>query len=310
MVAMAASSSVPSVARVSQRNGLLRHGWASQRQHQHQHQQQVGLGIRGVVVARAAEGAGELEIPPWEEDFDLLSTKISELVEELQGDLSGCSIYLVGMMGCGKSTLGKMLANTLNYNFFDSDSMVEMTHDNKSVADIFKEYGQDYFRDVETQVLKQLGPHLRLVVATGGGAVLRPMNWSYMQQGVVVWLSGSPELHAKRVSKDGLEKRPLLAEAGTEGDSLYDAALKKVTSMLEERKKFYQNADIVVPLDSNGRDSEMGAPTAVVLYRLLTELKAKMQEKKESREAKKNFKIENVDELKTMRTQPSPNADA
>lgn len=54
-------------------------------------------------------------------------------------------------------------------------------------------------------------------------------------QGVVVWLNGSPELHAKRVSKDGLEKRPLLADAGTEGDDLYAAALKKVTSMLEDR---------------------------------------------------------------------------
>jgi hypothetical protein len=52
---------------------------------------------------------------------------------------------------------------------------------------------------------------------------------------VVCWLKGSPELHAKRVSKDGLEKRPLLADAGTSGDDLYQAALAKVTSMLADR---------------------------------------------------------------------------
>ncbi len=163
-------------------------------------------------------------VPTEEEDFDLLSTKIAELVEDMDADLKGCSIYLVGMMGCGKSTLGRMLSNTLKYNFFDSDTMVEKTHDDKSVADIFKEYGQDYFRDCESQVrstvgmhahaggrclmrhvvlkmiggrplaqtetpsltcaqvLKALAPHTKMVVATGGGAVLRPMNWSYMQQ--------------------------------------------------------------------------------------------------------------------------------
>ncbi len=50
-----------------------------------------------------------------------------------------------------------------------------------------------------------------------------------------MWLKGSPELHAKRVSKDGLEKRPLLADAGTNGEDLYSAALTKVTNMLSER---------------------------------------------------------------------------
>lgn len=92
-----------------------------------------------------------------------------------------------------------------------------------------------FFTLLNPQVLKQLSPYKNNVVATGGGAVLRPMNWSYMQQGIVVWLKGSPSLHAKRVAKDGLEKRPLLADAGTSGDDLYSAALAKVTSMLADR---------------------------------------------------------------------------
>lgn len=108
---------------------------------------------RPIVSCRAEQAAAASEVPPEEEeDFDLLSTKVAELVKEVDEELRGCSIYLVGMMGCGKSTLGKMLANTLKYKFFDSDTMVELAHDKKSVADIFKEYGQDYFRDCESTV--------------------------------------------------------------------------------------------------------------------------------------------------------------
>jgi shikimate kinase len=147
-----------------------------------------------------ASAEGELEL---EFDFDLLSTKISELVGELDADLQGCSLYLVGMMGSGKSTVAKMLSNTLKYKCFDVDTMVELAHEKKPVSAIFREYGQEYFRDCEaqvqtvsptclvpqvlvvvviapclmdfTQVLKQLSPYKSCVVATGGGAVLRPM---------------------------------------------------------------------------------------------------------------------------------------
>jgi hypothetical protein len=110
----------------------------------------------GVVVhaAEAVEGAQTTtELPAWEEDFDLLSTNIKVIADELKKtDMKGCSVYLVGMMGCGKSTLGRMLSNTLSYSFFDSDTMVEKAHDDQSVADIFTEHGQDYFRDCESMV--------------------------------------------------------------------------------------------------------------------------------------------------------------
>ncbi len=76
-----------------------------------------------MVVSRAAGPAESVsflhetdsEVPPEEVDFDLLSTKVAELVEVVEPELKGCSIYLVGMMGSGKTTLGKMLANTLKY---------------------------------------------------------------------------------------------------------------------------------------------------------------------------------------------------
>jgi shikimate kinase len=76
-----------------------------------------------------------------------------------------------------------MLANTLKYAFFDTDTMVEMTHEKRPVSDIFKEYGEEYFRECEAEVLKQLAPYKNLVVATGGGAVIRSLNWSYLHSG-------------------------------------------------------------------------------------------------------------------------------
>mmetsp|Transcript_13648 Transcript_13648/g.29273 ORF Transcript_13648/g.29273 Transcript_13648/m.29273 type:complete len:335 (-) Transcript_13648:673-1677(-) len=271
-----------------------------------QSRKQLERGVYVIVRAEANTTAGA-ERPPEEADFDLLSTKIADLTKDINEELRGCSIYLVGMMGSGKSTLGKMLANTLKYGHFDTDTMIELTHDKKPVAEIFKEFGQDYFRDCETQVIKELAPYKRLVVSTGGGAVLRPKNWSYMQQSIVVWLNGPVELLARRVAKDGLEKRPLLAGDGANQDNLYDKALDKLKTLLEERTKYYENADLVVPLEGYGEDEEKGAPTAVVMYRLLQSLDKKIKDTKKEREEKRNFTIENADQLKTMRVVQSQN---
>jgi hypothetical protein len=80
---------------------------------------------RAAGVVRAAET--EAALPEWEEDFDLLSTKIKEITDELQDtDMKGCSVILVGMMGCGKSTLGRMLSNTLAYSLKCSCLKIEV----------------------------------------------------------------------------------------------------------------------------------------------------------------------------------------
>jgi shikimate kinase len=135
------------------------------RQLQQQQQQQWH---RSSVLVRSS--SAEAEVPPEEVDFDLLSNKIADMQEELVKELNGCSIFLVGMMGSGKSTVGRMLANTLKYAFFDTDSVIEMAHKPQAVAEIFSAYGEDYFRQCETQVLKELSPYKNLVVSTGGWA--------------------------------------------------------------------------------------------------------------------------------------------
>lgn len=258
---------------------------------------------------RSTDSAAASTRPEEEKDFDLLSTKVADITKELTEELRGCSIYLIGMMGSGKSTVGKMLANTLKYAFFDTDTVIELAHDKKPVSDIFKEYGQDYFRKCESQILRELSPYKNLVVATGGGAVIKPENWGYMHLGIVCWLNGDVDLLARRVAKDGIEKRPLLYSDGVTEENVMEKTREKLSGLMADRRKFYENADVIVSLEGYEEDVERGAPTAVVMYRLLTQLNKKVQEKKKEREERMNFTIENADELKTMRTIQSPVAE-
>ncbi|MCL7039333.1 hypothetical protein MKW94_020133 [Papaver nudicaule] len=102
---------------------------------------------------------------------------VKKKAQDVAPYLSGRCIYLVGMMGSGKTTVGKILSEVLGYSFFDSDKLVEQAVGVTSVAQIFKEYNETFFRDNESEVLRELSLMRRLVVATGGGAVIRQVNW-------------------------------------------------------------------------------------------------------------------------------------
>jgi shikimate kinase len=256
----------------------------------------------------AAENAAPEQGRPFtvDEDFDLLSNEVKKLTDLLSTELCGCSLYLVGMMGSGKTTVGRMLANTLRYAFFDTDSVIEAAHGGKSVSDIFRENGEEYFRRCESQVLQELAPYKSLVVATGGGAVANPKNWSYMHAGIVAWLQGEPTLLARRVVADGAQKRPLLSSSAASssedaanndnGDGAYSAALTKLEALLEQRRKFYETADVVIPLDGRtDEDRERGAPAAVVMHRLMAAVAERIATTRAEREARRNFTIEYTD---------------
>ena len=101
--------------------------------------------------------------------------------------LEGLNLYLVGMMGTGKSALGQPLAEALGYRFIDADSTVEQAAQ-RSIGEIFASDGEASFRALETAVLNQIAGWHCLVVATGGGVVTRQENWGHMRQGVVIWL--------------------------------------------------------------------------------------------------------------------------
>ncbi|HBH72348.1 MAG TPA: shikimate kinase [Synechococcales bacterium UBA10510] len=152
---------------------------------------------------------------------------------DLARRLEGLNLYLVGMMGTGKSAVGRPLAAALGYRFLDADTSVERVA-GRSIPELFAEVGEPGFRDLETAVLGQIASWHSLVVATGGGVVTRPENWGHMQQGVVVWLDAPPELLLSRLAADP-SPRPLLQTADPES---------QLTSLLSQRQRLYAQADL------------------------------------------------------------------
>ncbi|XP_057813839.1 shikimate kinase 3, chloroplastic isoform X2 [Cryptomeria japonica] len=179
----------------------------------------------------------------WDEEALILKKKAEVLIPALKGRC----IFLVGMMGSGKTTVGKIISESLGYYFFDSDRLVEEAAGGASVAQIFKDRNEQGFRDSESEVLKQLSTMYRLVVATGGGAVVRPQNWGYMKQGITVWLDVPLEALAERVVAVGTHSRPLLGQSS--GDC-YSEALTRLTKLYEDRAEAYGNSDVKVSLQS------------------------------------------------------------
>ncbi|XP_076917617.1 shikimate kinase, chloroplastic-like [Bidens hawaiensis] len=174
---------------------------------------------------------------------DLVLKKKSE---EIEPCLSGKCIYLVGMMGSGKTTIGQILSEVLGYSFFDSDKLIEQSVGGIAVADIFKLRGEAFFRDNETEVLHKLSSMRRLVISTGGGAVVRPINWKYMHKGVSVFIDVPLDALAQRLTAIGTASRPLLHHAS--GDA-YTQTLKKLSKLWEDRSEAYTNAHVRVSLE-------------------------------------------------------------
>ncbi|MDC0834276.1 shikimate kinase [Geitlerinema sp. CS-897] len=146
--------------------------------------------------------------------------------------LQGLNIYLVGMMGAGKTTVGKHLAHQLGYRFLDTDAIIEQVT-GTTIDEIFANEGEPAFRDIEHQVLAGVAAYQHSVVSTGGGIVTQQNNWSYLKYGLVVWLDVRPETLFDRLRDD--RSRPLLKEA----DPL--ATLKQ---LLDERRSKYEQADL------------------------------------------------------------------
>ena len=152
--------------------------------------------------------------------------------------LRGLSICLIGMMGTGKTTVGEILARKLNYRFFDTDVLLEQVA-SRTIAEIFANEGEEKFRDWESQVLRELAACTKSVIATGGGIVLRPINWSYLHYTLVIWLDAPVEVLAQRLLGD--EARPLLQQG--------DLALR-LQSLLEQRRSLYGQADLHILINA------------------------------------------------------------
>ena len=156
----------------------------------------------------------------------------------LKQRLAGRSLYLVGMMGSGKTSTGRPLAERLGYGFVDADAVIEQAA-GCSIPDIFNRDGEAGFRSLESQVLSAISQRHSLVVATGGGVVTQPENWGMLHSGIVIWLDVVPDQLLQRLNADSTV-RPLLQTADPE------AALN---ALLNERRPLYAEADLTVVIN-------------------------------------------------------------
>lgn len=153
------------------------------------------------------------------------------------------NIILIGFMGTGKTTVGRALAKKFGMTQVDMDASIEQ-REGCTIAEIFRDKGEAYFRDVESEVLLELIQKEKLIITTGGGVVLREKNRELMiQNGLVIALDASEEEIVNRVKND--PDRPLLA-----GDPA-----ERVRSLKKERVGLYQFAPIQI--DTTAKSVEL-----------------------------------------------------
>lgn len=161
-------------------------------------------------------------------------------------------IALIGYRATGKSTVGRLIADRLGWEFVDADEALE-GRIGRTIASVFAEQGESAFRDLEEETIAELSRRDRLVLATGGGAVLRPSNREAIGRfGFVAWLSATPETIVGRL-RDDPGNRPSLTEKG-----LCD----EVAELLQQRMPLYRSlADETI--ETEGKTAEEVADDVV-----------------------------------------------
>ena len=181
-----------------------------------------------MLVAQAKEAA------EWFAGTQISNDKIPEIHTSLRRQME--NIILIGMPGCGKSTIGKKLADTLGKEFIDADQALEV-HFGRPITEIIPQDGEPAFRAMETEILQMLGKRSGLIIATGGGCVTQERNYPLLHQnGTIFWL------------KRDLEKLP------THGRPL--SQKNKLSELFKVRKPLYEAfADITIDNDGNAEQT-------------------------------------------------------
>lgn len=118
-------------------------------------------------------------------------------------------IFLIGLPGCGKTALSKMLAKKLNYTLYDMDSYIE-EKENKTITNIFSDNGESYFRNIESEVLEELSNFNNVIISTGGGIVLAEKNRNILKnKGLTVFIDRNADIILENIDP---RERPLLAK--------------------------------------------------------------------------------------------------
>lgn len=171
--------------------------------------------------------------------------------------LKGVNLYLIGMPGSGKTTLGRLLAQHLGYGFVDSDTVIEKAA-GETITELFAKYGEPAFRQIESQIFAEICAHTKLVISTGGGVVLRRENWGYLRHGLIIWLHAPVELLLVRLAED--TTRPLLQAVDLEA---------KLRSLLAQRQALYSQADLQITISEEDTPEQVTERVLASLPRIL-----------------------------------------
>lgn len=150
------------------------------------------------------------------------------------------NIILVGMMGAGKTTIGKELLNVLkDYTLIDMDSEIE-NREKMKISEIFEKYGEKHFRELETNLLKELSKNQNQIISTGGGVFEKEENRNILKEtGTVFYLKASAEKLFDRIKSQ--THRPLLQQG---------FGVEKVKLILDNREANYSKADIIIDTEN------------------------------------------------------------
>ena len=160
-------------------------------------------------------------------------------INKITNLLKGRSLFLIGMMACGKSKTGPKLAKLLKYKFIDLDSLIEKVA-KKSISKIFEQDGENKFRIYEEQCLQEIIKFPSLVVSTGGGVVTKKENWGILRQGIVIWIDLEKKYAIERL-KNEINNRPLLKGRNIE---------KNYSEIFQSRAGLYEQADLRIRVEN------------------------------------------------------------
>ena len=175
----------------------------------------------------------------------------------MQQDRQTVNLALIGFMGTGKTSVGRLVAEPLHFDFLDTDELIQ-TRTGRAIADIFAKDGEPVFRALERQVVGELAARNKTVIATGGGLPTNLENLTALKtHALVVCLWASPEKIWERVRNQS--HRPLLHDPDPQ---------KKIRELLEVRTPFYRQADVLINTDQ--RSAREVAQQIVLQFRLAT----------------------------------------
>lgn len=165
-----------------------------------------------------------------------INKNTNEVINYINLNILDKPIILVGMMGAGKTAIGKMLAKSLNRIFFDIDENIEKQYRMK-IYDIFEQYGESKFREIEHEEIKKIDIKSNYIIATGGGAFTFERNYNILNHvGLTVWLNVSQKIIVNRLKKS-INNRPLLKNVEID---------KYVSNLILKRNPLYSKAHLSV----------------------------------------------------------------